>query len=753
MSTPYDIARAEGYTDQEINDFLATKSNNLEPQNQEIMPSQQPSQNEESKYKTALDEGYSKEEIDKYLQSKKPALQRYAQTAYEGVNKALRLPGQYAIGAFQRLPGVVAYDVAVAPLASKEAQHAEYRKNIFEDIERLYELKQVGAFDEQDQQLLDSLLEQIKSPEKAEKFVKTIDLTTGGLAEKAGLAPKGTLEKAARWSGFIKNPQQIAELGKAGLKPKELFNFFKPTVREGTRGLGAGVALEIAEVGDFGPLGTMTAAILGDIIGGGAVGAAKAIGRAAITPTKTAGKIGAFFTPNSKLQTQAEVIRKAREQGITLDIGSITDSKTLKFIQSTLAASGLTGKALDDLRSQLTSDVVNSYKRVADGVGQIKFNSLHDAGETFINVASKLRKDARAANQVKYQAFENALTSADATNPTPILSEIQKVQNKLKPGSFKSDPQKKVLGILEEILPDLMDAEGQIKPAKIKDLWNVKKALQDEIDYDTVGGLDKLLNPVLKEIDKALIGYGASNPKIKGLLTEANRIHSQNVKTFQEGTVGKFLKRGQNPDKILNSMDSTKGIREIKKALINSPEGREVWDGLRRAKLDQVIGDNMIDSTTQQLKTGTFSKLLEKGKNREVIRELVGPEAYKKLEDLQYVSGRLAESSQKFLNASQSGTKGGDLLLGAEILRGTWSAIGGNAYPLARTGTLVTSGYALSKLLGNKKFLTAVEDAVLERSNDPRILNSKAKRLTDFVKEYSKENPSTVSAGVSASLR
>src|SRR5574338_414353 len=58
------------------------------------------------------------------------------------IEKTGRLGMQYALGAMEQ--AALPYELAVAPLASKEAQHANYRENLFSDIEMLQEQKQSG---------------------------------------------------------------------------------------------------------------------------------------------------------------------------------------------------------------------------------------------------------------------------------------------------------------------------------------------------------------------------------------------------------------------------------------------------------------------------------------------------------------------------------------------------------------------------------------------------------------------------------
>jgi len=137
------------------------------------------------------------------LQDKKP------------INKKARLAAQYGIGLAER--AAAPYDIAVSPLSSKKAQQVPYRENIFQDIERLQEKKQMGDWDENDQNLYDFLVDQIKNPEEADKFVKTFDISSSGLIEKAGkklgynLEPEDAQELGARITGNIFTPKGLAK--------------------------------------------------------------------------------------------------------------------------------------------------------------------------------------------------------------------------------------------------------------------------------------------------------------------------------------------------------------------------------------------------------------------------------------------------------------------------------------------------------------------------------------------------------------
>lgn len=124
-------------------------------------------------------------------------------------------------------------------LSSPGAQHAEFRKGIFEDIERLAEQKATGVWDDQDEALFKELQEQIKHPEKAEKHVKTVDLHPSHLIRKGiekatgyDLTPETTGEKVADVLGAFK-PKEIWQLGKAGINAARKLKASPQTMESG----------------------------------------------------------------------------------------------------------------------------------------------------------------------------------------------------------------------------------------------------------------------------------------------------------------------------------------------------------------------------------------------------------------------------------------------------------------------------------------------------------------------------------------
>lgn len=637
------------------------------------------------------------------------------------IEKAGRLASQFALGAAES--AVLPYEIAVTPLKIPGGQEA------LGDLFTRDTLSEVYPTEEEGKNL------------KPRELKQPIDIGIRGLTEKItglDLHPEGTLEKAANWTGFIKNPKNIKEIAKLGTSAKEIAKSLIPG-KDIFRGLGAGTALQMAEEGKFGILGTMGAAIIGDLMGG----AGKGILKAALKPKESLAKATALLS-NSKKSIVNDLKEASHDKKFTKDIGTLTDNNMVKMIQARLTASGLTGKPLENLRKKMTQEVADEYESIANKIGELRFSTINEAGE----IAQKGLKEIRDADLSKTRSFYQSARSSLKENATVesknLATKIENLEKELKPGNIKSGEQQKVLSAIEDLKKDIYDSNGRLKYAGVKELMNNKIALNDLINYEVQGGAKQLLKSVVGELDRAIISHGKENiPFVRNYIT-ANKRFSEHAKTFRNQNIDKLLKT-EDPIQIMNKMNSVQGIKDIRKVLYKTPEGKKIFDSLARKKMDLMIGDNMKDGITEQLKSSKFVNLLEKNKNKEIIKELVPPEAYKKLLKLQKHVGKLAESAQKFFNASQSATAGADLAVVGGILSGIGSMFIGNAWPINAVG-IYFGAKELSKLIADPKFLNMVEEAI--KSSEKSNISLMEKSANKIVPYFEKSIPKATQEGI-----
>ena len=109
----------------------------------------------------------------------------------------------------------------------------------------------------------------------------------------------------------------------------------------------------------------------------------------------------------------------------------------MKWVQSRLAQSGLTGSALDDLKNTLTTQIKEEYKALAESVGEARFATTHEAGE----VAKTYLKDIRDADlkdvRGLYKEAENSIKEGAFVDTKKLANEIDRVEKALKPGNLE----------------------------------------------------------------------------------------------------------------------------------------------------------------------------------------------------------------------------------------------------------------------------------------------------------------------------
>jgi hypothetical protein len=844
----------------------------------------------------ALEARYSPDEINDYLEESKPKRSM--------LEKGGRLAGQLGLGMAEM--ELLPYELGVSPLSSKEAQQVPYRENLMEDIERLSEQKQTGVWDEQDQALLDNLTEQLKDPSKSDEFIKTADLGVRGLMESAtglDLHPEGSLEKAANFLGFIKDPKKLINVARVGLKPKQLLKSLIPGTEE-ARAASVGFLLQAAEEGNLGPVGSMGAIIAGEVIGHAPKGAKYVVQN----PKKAAAQAVNLFTgANSSKAWTKQLIEDAKELGIQLDAGSLTNSDLIKLAQARAVQSGLVGKELKEFQKNLSEQIMSAYGDATSHLGELRFENNFQAAEAIkealkvsevnlgvvreptgtprslagrIAVEERPNYQQELLNRIAPQEFESSaqagqnLKTAAEDIKAPIKEDFNQrfTEFKEQVAEIPAGPQVQLADTLNEFvrgnegslllgesaaearvlnaareLRDRLRAEGGYLGVTLDELMKTKTTLGDVANYEfggsnfesaykkLVSDIDEAIYRTLEEVNPELAAasrelnaeYSAFkdmfenknvmplfepkndnyNAMLNSFITNPDKLRSledifynsprgqelinqvkrdfaekiisrpnitpreirdlsnvlgenfaEDIQRFiqqrdhalanplprarqghplelraqvpptsggkplqgraKESAITKrkrmyeFLKDKES-DQILKMMDSIGNIKKLRSALELTPEGKKLFQELSRYKLMKMIDNKMTNNITEQVKLGTFSNLLKTKEELAIARELLGKESFDKLVKLQKVSGKMASSAQKFLNASQSGTAATDI---AAVSALTLGVITGNPFLVAKVGAGIWGMKMVSKLLADPTFLKHLEAAIKEEN-------------------------------------
>lgn len=696
MTFDFDGARKEGYSDKEILDYFSTRY---------------PSFN----YKEAYEEGYSPEEIWQHISEKESKKKK------SPLQKAGRAASQFGIATAEN--ALLPYEIATMPLSSEGLYTNLRLEDIGSELEDLYTQKQFGEWTEKDQKQLDYLQGLIRNPEQVQEQVKDLPMNIGvrGLAEKAtglDLQPEGFWEHAANWMGYLKDPKKILSAN-----PLQVIKSLIPSKSEITRSSLVGAALDLAEQNEWGPVGKLASAVVGDIIGHGASNLGKSAIEFAKSPKEFLANKAAKLTPSNKVNLQKQIIKDFRDSGIQADLGSITDSNLVKWIQTRLSQSSLTGKAFEEFKNEMLSQIENEYKNMANQLGDAKYATEFELAQLSKNYLKDLRdKDLAIARDLYNKSYDQVGNIAKKASPT-LAKEVMKIENALKPGSIKSAEQSSVLKILDDLKNDIFEVKivngketKSLKPINVKDLINNKIALNDIINYETQGGTKKLLKSLVKEIDRAIINQGKDNSKFLKNYIQANKKFSDHAKSFRNKDIDKIL-RVDDPMTLMNKMNSVQGMKNLEKVFRKTPDGSKLFGDLKRMKFDQILGRNLGQSISDQLKLGKFSNVLNNRKNAEIIKEILGRREYKRFYRLVKNADALKESINKFYNSSQSGTVAIDASLISMGMSAVANLASGNPWPLLKFTGGIAGARKASQLMTDPEFLRLTEEAILTSKN------------------------------------
>lgn len=605
----------------------------------------------------ALEAGYEPDEINEFLQKQVPEKSL--------LEKGGRLAAQYGLGALQGTPAGMVYDIATAPLSSEGAQTVSYRQNVMEDIEQMAEQKLnaskgIGDWSKNDEELFQHLQDQIKHPERAEQFVKTLpDISIHGLAQKAvepfgiDLEPEGVLEKAANWAGFIKNPKNIKNLATIGLTPKAVTKALLPAPTEAIRGLSAGAALQMAQEGNFGPIGTIASAVTGDLLGFGP----KGLTYIAKNPKRILAQATNRLTgANSKKEWIKDLISDADKAGVQLDAGTLTDSNIVRWAQARAAQSALSGDALDNFRKNLSGQIVSQYEKIANQLGTLSFENNHQAAESIRNFVNqeerslfekygqKTSQEARPLvgriaveeqpnyqqrllNQISPQEFRNNYEAGETLKTiaedikNPIKEEFSRRWENLNreieilPAEPHAELSRVIRNFIEEQQGSLLlgestaenrvlqsairlrDAisteEGALIGVTLRDLIKTKRTLGDIANWEFGGSnFQSAYKHLVSEIDRTIErSLGNVNPALRNAYEQLNAEYSQFKNIFENKNVlPLFEPRNENFNTIYNSfLKNPDNLRSLEDILIESPRGQQVINQVKRDYAQRII--------------------------------------------------------------------------------------------------------------------------------------------------------------------
>ena len=680
-------------------------------------------------------------------QPQKPIMDKLKQLPQQ----AVRAGTQALIGGLQA--AAMPYDIAA--MASKSLGEAIspvlLRKNLFKELEDINESQYLGVATPEDLERATYIKNLINNPKVAQEIaladtIPNFDVASlielGAKQVGVDLTPKDASDHAARIVGMLYNPANArALLDPVKMTPstiRDIASAIAPSPKAMIATAGAIAGMEAAAADEYGPMGTMAMMGLGQLIGEMTAGGAKGIARAIKSPGSVLQKFEkAKATASDATRRgikrvfgkpeQQQIINDLRAAGLQGDLGTVTNNRLIQMVQNALEQSGFSGPRLDAFRKQLSADIANQYNDVTSTLRGVVSDSYDLLGQQTKSELENIINRTKADYQAMYRQASDVARGVDIYAGN-VGSRAHELLDLLEPGAVKSPDNQRVINLINDLLTDI-EYQGTPKAVNAQTLINNRSNLKSIINYSKFEeeGVKKLLHQLVKEIDTTLTTQLGDNKQFINAWQSANKKFAEYAGTYLHKDTLNFL-RGK-PENVMAQLGSIDGIRRIRRALSATPEGQQIYNNLAATKMQELVGRHMLDSTTQQVKLGTFEKLLDKTKNRDIARALLGQEQFNRLARLQKASGRLADVRNKFFNASQSGRYAVDIAIASKIYRDVTALLTGNPWPLMRTASTYGATRSITKLITDPRVLQYVEESIMAPSLPPAQMQRVSSRL------------------------
>lgn len=694
MDFDRDAAKKAGYSDEEIDIFLSQSSTS--PRNRSNF-----------NVNAALQAGYSQEEIEEFLSQSSP---KQGGIRGELERKVAAPVTEFATKFATAIPelsrGVSNLTAQGMNKLSKLFGGKELSQEQISDI-----VSSVGGM---------STLGQIPEASSIKEFIKE---KTGGRLE-----PTTPTERVLTGGAGI-----LGEI--AGLGPEAVFG--TPAKLAGSLAL-AGTTEALQEEG-VNPWLALGGGIFADILTRSGINVGKKI---ASTLKKgipaAAGELTAESIKLSPKDIRQGVVEAGERLGITqgeIPLSAQIESPAITSIETKLRESSLAGKSLENQLANVEGKVRGSFFEIADELSLRKDLLPGAVSEEAISQLSNIERNAQEAYSSLYRQAEKKLPSfavTEAKEGKNILTHLEKQIEQLSKGA--GTPAKDALrSRLSRLYTDWSGrfSDGGIP---INELIELKKDLNQIIKYEVKGGVDKALLPLQNMTKNAIQKYGIDNREFLNRFNEAERRFSQAAKDFRKSDVISSLLSTQNPQQIINRMKNVKNYRELKNLMGKTLEGKQAFQDLSRYLLEDIIGSKLLNKNGT-ISWGNASGVLKNPKNREIVREILGPSNYAKLKDIVKISSGIEQGLRKFANTSATATKGFDiaLLLGT-VGKGIGQIFAGNVIKGGKSMALVLAPSTMAKLISNPEFIDAmIEVSKAGRGNSSRVFFDAAERAARFI--------------------
>ena len=192
---------------------------------------------------------------------------------------------------------------------------------------------------------------------------------------------------------------------------------------------------------------------------------------------------------------------------------------------------------------------------------------------------------------------------------------------------------------------------SHLKEVPLKKMVAQKSSFMDIFGHGKFEDSRNLGGILIKGMDESI--SSTKNKKFLGKYRIANDYYKNEEIGRIRSDVGKALLKGTLPKQAYDYMDSPARINEMSRILGPSPAAQQIVQGLKRAKLEEVIKDKVF-TADGNLSYANLANLFSKNEgNQELFQSLLGKKSYDKLEELADVSRAHVKSGKDWRTLSE----------------------------------------------------------------------------------------------------
>lgn len=520
-----------------------------------------------------------------------------------------------------------------------------------------------------------------------------------GLSEEYIPGPEDTLGKVIHTGMKMLTPLPLKGAGYSnvgrGFAETGLKGAGKELGKDVTRALGASTAIEATpKIAEEGSIASMLEDFAKGIFGGAVASKAvqKSIGIVSKQKPSTEPSLSSLAASIRTHKPNTEVFSLAEKHELPLPFNIGLNNPDLNDLaNNTFKKSRFTSNVYKDTVNKAHQALVDKVKNVIDSTSPHDFEPS-EASREFVNIMKSHEEDAQKLAKAMYAEADSLAKKTDAIYPSRTNKAIYNISKDVESDLLESDkaamqvmgitgklkekfnlpePKKSVVkrefskALLEknpELLNEIEEAgifsEGK-KPIEVKRLIKVRQSLNRILDYDPdIKGVKARLYELRDAIDADI--DSVANQEFIKRYRAANTFYREGVADRFRGDIARSVLTGEFPKEAFNLMGSIKGVEAVEKMAGTTPQGKEIVDALKKARLKDVFANSLKD---EGLALAPFTNLFNrKEKNRELIKKLLS--SNKKYQDLSEVS-KVAKEFQKsgvdMLQPSATATTSADL--------------------------------------------------------------------------------------------